>query len=249
MTISAVILARNEEMNIKACIESVAWCNEVIVIDDNSIDKTAKIATSLGATVYTRNLDANFAAQRNFGLEKALCDWILFLDADERVSSTLAFEIQGKITEPMDNYQGYYLKRLDTMWGRTLHFGETGSVTLLRLAKKGSGEWKGKVHEVWDVKGKTSILDNPLLHFPHQTLTSFLEEINFYTTLRAEELFEKKVKVSWWHILAYPKAKFFVNYFIKQGFRDGIPGLLVAILMSLHSFLVRGKLWVLWHKK
>src|SRR6185503_7075452 len=99
MTISAIILTRNEEKNVKECIQSVAWCKEVIVIDDNSTDKTTKIAASLGATVYAHGLDNNFAQQRNFGLEKASCDWVLFLDADERVSSTLAFEIQGKVTE------------------------------------------------------------------------------------------------------------------------------------------------------
>lgn len=249
MTISAVILTKNEEVNIQACIQSVSWCNEIIVVDDNSTDNTEKIAKKLGAIVYTKSLDNDFAKQRNFGLEKATSDWVLFLDADERVSSTLAFEIQGKISEPMDNYAGYYMKRLDSMWGRTLVFGETGNSILLRLAKKDSGVWKGKVHETWVVEGRVGELNNVLLHFPHPTLTSFLEEINFYTTLRAEELFEKKVTVSWWQILFYPKAKFFVNYVVRRGWQDGIPGLLLAVIMSLHSFLVRAKLWTLWHRK
>lgn len=249
MTISAIILTRNEEENIQECIASVRWCNEVIVIDDNSTDDTVKIAKQLGATVYTHALDNDFASQRNFGLEKAHFDWVLFLDADERVSSTLAFEIQGKIAESMDNYGGYFLKRLDSMWGRILQYGETGHVHLLRLARKDAGIWKGKVHEVWEIRVKTSVLDNPLLHFPHPTLTTFLEEINFYTTLRAEELFEKRISVQWWQILVYPQAKFFVNYVVKHGWRDGVPGLLLAGIMSLHSFLVRAKLWTLWHKK
>lgn len=249
MTISAVILTKNEEKSIQSCISSLSWCDEVIVIDDNSSDKTRAIAEKLKAKVYEHSLGNNFAEQRNYGLEKAQGDWILFVDADEQVSQSLAFEIQGKISENIENVQGYFVKRLDSMWGKTLQYGENGKITLLRLARKDAGTWQGKVHETWEISGKTGLLTNPLHHFPHQTVSEFLNEINFYTDVRAQELFDKKTKVSWWHIIVYPKAKFFVNYFIKLGIRDGLPGLMVALLMSFHSFLVRGKLWILWHKK
>ncbi len=134
------------------------------------------------------------------------------------------------------------------MWGKVLKHGETGNISLLRLAKKGSGEWEGTVHERWNIKGKTTTLRNSLDHFPHQTIAEFLREINFYTDLRAEELFRKKVKSNWLSIIIYTKAKFFVDYVIKAGFLDGLEGLVFALLMSLHSFLVRGKLWLLWQK-
>ncbi|SRR5260221_290630 len=247
--ISAVILTKNEEKNIEACLKTLLWCDEIILIDDNSSDTTVAIAQKLGAKVYVRALSNDFASQRNFGLEKARGDWIFFTDADERVSESLAFEIQTKLTMQLNHALGYFVKRMDTMWGHQLRFGETGNTRLLRLGRKNAGMWQGEVHERWSMQGNVADLQNPLLHFPHQTLTEFLQEINFYTDIRAKELFVQKITVDWWEIILYPKVKFIVNYFIKLGLLDGIPGLLVALLMSFHSFLVRGKLWILWHKK
>lgn len=246
--ISVVILTKNEEKHIGDCLDSVSWCDEKIVIDDHSDDKTVEIARKKGAKVFTHSLHNDFSEQRNFGLEKAQEEWVLFIDADERVSSALWYEVMQHISESIDDYAGFYLKRQDTMWNKVLKHGETGNVKLLRLAKKGVGKWEGDVHEQWKVNGKMLVLQNPLDHFPHSTVADFLQEINFYTDLRAEELFRKKTKSNWMAILAYPKAKFFLNYFIRRGFLDGLPGLVVAILMSLHSFLVRAKLWLMWQK-
>lgn len=247
--ITVVILTKNEEKNIEKCLGNLSWCDEVIVIDDESQDKTVDIAKKMGAKVLIRPLQDDFAGQRNAGLEKAKGDWVLFIDADERVPQALWYEIMAKTNDPFNPYIGYYLKREDTMWGKKLRHGETGAIKLLRMAKKDTGKWNGKVHETWKVKGKTDVLQNPLMHYPHQTIKEFLQEINYYSSLRAQELRKQKVAVSWVSILLYPKAKFVVNYFLKAGFLDGLPGLLFALMMSLHSFLVRGKLWQLWQKK
>lgn len=246
--ISAVVLTKNEENNIVDCLESVSWCDEVIVIDDHSTDNIVELAKRTGAIVHSHALDQDFSAQRNFGLQKAQGEWVLFVDADERVSSALWYEIMAMINNPIGGYVGFYLKRKDTLWGKELQYGETGNIKLLRLAKKDAGLWEGYVHETWQVKGKTSVLKNPLIHFPHQTVAEFLTEINYYTTIRAKELYKKKVPVFWWQILLYPKAKFALNYFIKGGFLDGLPGFVFALMMSFHSFLVRSKLWLRWQK-
>ncbi len=246
--ISAIILTKDEEVHIEACIATVSWCDEVVVIDDESTDKTVAKAKKAGAKVFTRPLNNNFAAQRNFGITQASGDWLLFIDADERVSSALWYEIMQVINEPFESIKGYYIYRKDTMWGKLLLHGETGKKKFLRLAKKGSGEWHGLVHETWKINGKTKVLNNHLDHFPHPSVTEFLREINYYTDVRAKELYEKKVKVHWWSILLFPTGKFIGNYYFKAGFRDGVPGFIVAMLMSLHSFLVRGKLWRLWIK-
>lgn len=247
--ISAVILTKNEEKNIERSLQSVSWCDEIIVIDDYSSDKTVEIAKKLGAKVYIRTLHQDFSAQRNFGLEKAKGDWVLFIDADEKIPSPLWYEIMSYTNNPFNEFTGFYIKRIDTMWGRELKYGETGNIKLLRLAKKGAGEWQGQVHETWKIKGKIITLNNALLHYPHETVEKFLKEINHYTDLRAEELFSKKKKVYWWSIILYPKAKFLLNYIIRRGFLDGQPGLVFALMMSFHSFLVRAKLWKLWVKK
>ncbi len=118
------------------------------------------------------------------------------------------------------------------MWGQILKHGETGNIKLLRLAKKRAGKWEGRVHETWKVVGRKMTLQNHLDHFPHPTIESFLKEINFYTDLRAKELYEQKIKAYWWSPLLYPVAKFKLNYILRRGFQDGLPGLVFAMLMS-----------------
>lgn len=242
--ISVVILAKNEEKNIADCLNSVARCDEKIVIDDFSRDKTVEIAERNGAKVY-RNRLKNFSEQRNFGLAKAVNDWVLFVDADERVSQSLWYEIDHSINSALEKVEGYFLRRNDIMWGKELKYGENANTKFVRLAKKTSGKWSGKVHERWNIKGKTKTLNHPLIHYPHQSVQEFLNEINYYTDLRAHELYENKEKANWISIILYPSVKFMQNYIYKRGFMDGIPGLITAIIMSFHSFLVRGKLWML----
>lgn len=245
--ISAIILTKNEAKNIEECIKSLTWCDEKIIIDDNSTDGTLDIAKKLGVKTYINTL-SDFSTQRNFALENAKGDWVLFIDADERISPALCFEIMQHINEPTENYAGFYFKRKDIMWGKELKYGESGTIKLLRLARKNSGKWTGIVHEKWEISGNTTILINPLYHFPHQSVGEFLSEINYYTDLRAKELFKLKVKTDWLLIIIYTKAKFIQNYLIRLGFLDGLPGLIISLMMSFHSFLVRGKLWLLWQK-
>lgn len=243
--LSAVVLTKNEEKNIKDCLVGLSFCDEVIVVDDNSSDKTVEIAQTFGAKVFFHALDDDFSGQRNFGLEKASGEWVLFVDADERVTSHLRREITQLTKNPINQCAGFFIKRVDFLWGEKLKYGEAGNIKLLRLAKKDRGLWQGKVHETWKIKGRVRELKNPLLHYPHQTVKELLEKINFYTDLRARELYTTGIPVYLPSILLYPLGKFFVNYFLKRGFLDGMPGLILAIMMSFHSFLVRGKLWYL----
>lgn len=244
--ITAIILSKNEEQNIGKCLESVKWCDEIIVVDDESTDRTLEIAKKYKATIYSHLLNDNFSAQRNFGISKTKHDWILFVDCDEVVSDALAYEISNAIQlkgQSLRDYNGFYLKRSDFMWGKQLKYGETGNIKLLRLAKKDSGLWEGAAHEQWRIRGSVECLNNPILHFPHRTLEEFLKEINFYTDIRAKELKSSNANFFFLSVILYPIGKFLINYFIKRGFMDGIHGLVFAVVMSFHSFLVRGKLW------
>lgn len=250
--ISAIILTKNEEKNIKNCLENLKWCDEVLIIDDNSTDRTIEIVKKYKTIVYSRPLNNDFSSQRNFGISKAKSDWVLFVDSDEVISDGLVYEISNAIQRKdrhLNDFDGFYIKRAYVMWGRKLRYGEVGDEWRLRLAKKTAGRWEGKVHERWKVKGLVGRLNNPIFHFPHQTLDEFLKEINFYTDIRAQELKSKKVKVFFWSIILYPLSKFIINYIFKRGFLDGVHGLVFAIIMSLHSFLVRGKLWLMWGKE
>src|SRR3989344_732954 len=250
--LSIVILTKNEEKNIIDCLETAVWADELIIVDDNSMDRTIDVINSLGnkkIKIYKNVLSDNFSNQRNFVLSKSTKDWVLFLDADERITSGLKEELNTTIINRENNISGYFIKRVDVMWDKLLNHGETGDIRLLRLAKRGTGAWVGKVHEKWQVDGEVGELDGQILHYPHQSINEFLLDINYYSSLRAQELFGRKVKAKVQDIMIYPIAKFFKNYLIKFGFLDGIEGLIFALMMSFHSFLVRGKLWLLWQKK
>jgi glycosyltransferase involved in cell wall biosynthesis len=243
--ITAVVLTHNDELQIEKTLKSVSWCDEVMVLDDQSSDGTREIAKKFGARVLNRASAGDFAAQRNFALEAAKGDWILFVDSDEVISEVLQKEIQEVVIQHMK--VGYFFKRQDYLYGKPLIYGETGSVRLLRLAQKNSGKWVRPVHEVWDVGDKTMELDNPILHYPHPDVRRFLSDINTYSTLNAQYLYKEKIRVPAWHIVVYPTAKFFRNYIWHKGYLDGTPGAILAIMMSFHSFLTRAKLYMLWH--
>lgn len=252
-SLTAIVLTKNAQSTIKTCLESIRFCNEIIIIDDLSTDKTIQTIKSFSKThknvkIFEKSLTNDFSAQRNFGLEQASSDWVLYVDSDEVVSESLSTEIISTIYHVPNPHNGYYIQRIDEMWGKRLLHGENGNTYILRLAKKDKGKWSGKVHETWEIQGKTTQLKFPLYHFPHPTITEFLQEINFYTTLRSQELYEKKVPVSGWSILLHTKGKFWQDYLLKQGYLDGIEGFIFALFMSMHAFLVRGKLWLLYKK-
>lgn len=243
MKISAVVLTKNEAKNIRACLKTLQFCDEIIVVDDHSQDQTRQIAKKMGAKIFTRMLEKDFSAQRNFGLKQARNEWVLFVDADERVSPGLAREITNyKFNITYDD--GFYVKRDDLFLGRWLRFGETAQVKLIRLARKRAGRWHRKVHEVWQIpSGSLGQLKNPLLHDPHPNLSAFLSQINDYTTLDAQAFDQAGKRFQLWQLFFYPLAKFFLNYCWRLGFLDGYPGLIMALMMSFHSLITRIKLW------
>lgn len=258
--ISAVVLTKNEEENIVDCLESVSFCEEIIVVDDYSEDRTIGVIRRIGeirekTKIFSRHLDGDFAGQRNFGLKKAKGEWILFVDADERVTPELAREIReiGEI-RGIRGIGGFYIKRRDFLFGRWLKYGEIRNIKFIRLisraslqVRKGAGHWERRVHErlgALGTLGTLGTLKEPLLHYPHQTVSGFLREINFYTDLNAQEFYEQEKRLPrGLAIVIYPLVKFMQNYFLKLGFLDGMAGFLQASFMSFHSFLTRGKLW------
>ena len=249
MNLSAIVLTKNEEKEIKECFECLNFCDEIIIIDDNSSDRTIDFAKKMGARVYKRKLGKNFAAQRNFGLSKARGKWVLFVDADERVSEFLRNEIIQITNDPTINYLGLYFKRDDYIWGRKLKHGETANVKLLRLARRKAGRWTRRVHEIWNVVGRTRDLKNPLIHYPHSTLADFITSVNFTSSLHARANLEEGKKSSLTKIIVWPIGKFVSNYIFKRGFLDGIQGFIVALVMSFHSYLAWSKLWFLQRKR
>lgn len=248
--LSIVILAKNEEKVIGRTIKSAQWTDEVIVIDDNSIDATAHVAKKTGARVFLRRLEGDFAEQRNFGIEKAKGDWVLFIDADEVVSPQLAIEIRKVISGQENRTQAYYIKRRDFFWGQEMKWGELQTLYkngLIRLMKKGSGQWQGTIHESFITSQPVGKLKSFINHHPHATISNFLKRINYYSTLRAVELAKAGQKSNVLEIIFLPLGKFIYTYFVKQGFRDKEAGFAYSFMMSFHSFLVRAKLYLKTH--
>ena len=241
--LSAVILAKNEEKQIASVIKNVTFAKEIIVIDDYSIDKTSTIAKKNKARVYKRHLEQNFAQQRNFGLQKAKYDWVLFLDADEVISKKLQTQIV-KIKINTD-YSAYLFKRIDLFWNKKLYFGEIKNIFVPRLVNKKQGQFVRTVHEVWHTHKKIKKIYEPLYHYSHPTLSEFIKKINFYSTLNAKVLYKKGQNTQAFDILFTPLLKFVYLYFFKFGFIDGVEGLVYSLMMSFHSFLSRAKLYLL----
>lgn len=242
--ISALVLTKNEEKNIERCLTGLSFCKEIILIDDYSEDKTLTIAKKIYSKVkiYKRKLNNNFSRQRNFGLSIARGDWILFLDADEVISATLRDEIIKETRAT--SYSGFYIKRRDFFLEKEIKHGEAGNVKLLRLGRKNRGQWRRSVHEIWNIKGETSELVNPIIHYSHETIGQFIDDINKYSTIHALQKIKDRDKRSVWKILFFPVGKFIMNYFFKLGFLDGVEGFIMAMMMSFHSFLSWSKLWI-----
>lgn len=245
MTITAIVLTHNNEDTIEQCLSSLSFCSTTMVIDNNSTDTTRNIAKKMGAHVIKHRHDGNFAFQRNFAFDQIKTDWALFVDSDEIVPEDLAKEIQSAVQH--EENVAYYIRRKDIWCNKELKHGEVADVYangLIRLMRRRSGTWKGRVHEVFEVyDGEVDRLYHFLHHYPHQTVASFLTDVNWYSSLRAKELYEAKQKVSSWQLMAYPFGKFLYTYIIKLGFLDGAPGFVYSFLMSFHSFLVRAKLY------
>lgn len=242
--ISICILTHNDARTLQNCLESISWGDEVVVVDDNSTDSSVALVKKIipKARIFSRALEGNFAAQRNFALEKAKGDWVLFVDPDEIVTPRLRVGIMSAIKAQRTN--GFLLRRRDVFFGKRLYFGETGHIRLLRLGKKGKGQWSREVHEKWNIEGRVMEISAPLEHYPHPTIKEFLYDLNFYTSIDATHMYlNDGVRFSYFRAIANPVGKFIQNFVLKLGFLDGLPGFIIAAMMSLHSLMVRIKLY------
>ena len=251
--ISILLITHNEESNLQKYWTWLDQCkniNEIIVVDEKSSDKTTEILKKLETKkikvkIFERGLEDNFSNQRNFGIEKTTNNWVLWLDADEKPSKSLI-----RFLNHIDNlqYKNYAFKRNDIFLGYELKHGENTSQYFLRFFNKKYGRFAGAVHEIWQSPKEVKNKKIHIHHYPHQTLKTFIKKLNFYSDIRAQELFDQNQKSNLFQIIFYPLGKFIQDYFFKLGFLDGTPGIIMALGMSFHSFLVRAKLWQLSHQ-
>lgn len=240
--ISTVILYKNEQEDLNRCINSLSWCKDIVVVHDSQDSHLNTLVQKSNIRVVKRLLSNDFSAQRNFGMEYAKNDWILFIDADEELSQELQAELESLNPDPQ--FSAYAISRIDIFWNQKMLHGEVGTAVnrgILRLVHKHKGTWQGVVHEIFSTSGTTARLNHSILHYPHQTVSEFIQDINYYSSLRAKEIAARPQGQLFIELLLYPPAKFFYTYFLKFGLLDGAAGFVYSFMMAFHSFLVRAK--------
>lgn len=231
--VSVLILAKNEARNLPACLSTVNWANEVIVVVDRaSCDDTQAIARRGADLVAVRTFD-DFAAQRNAALALATGEWVFAIDADERATPELAAEIRRVTSDPKARHAGYRVPIRSVILGRPFRYSGTQHDRPLRLFRRGSGRWVGTVHETVDLDGTAGRLRNALQHRTIPDMQTFLRKLNEYTTLEALR-FEREGRAFRAADLAVRPAWTFVKLYVgKQGFRDGLEGLAFCALSGV----------------
>jgi glycosyltransferase involved in cell wall biosynthesis len=229
-SLTVIIPTYNEAAYLPDALHSAAFAKEIIVIDSFSTDDTAAIAERHGARVLQRKFDT-FSNQKNFALSYASSDWVLFLDADERITHSLQEELLSVIDEPQ--HHGYAITFPHFYMNRFLYH---HSDTVLRLVRRQGAHFTGKVHERLHCTGTTGTLKNPMLHYTYKGLHPYIKKKERYAWFQAEQLFERRKKVTWFHLTIKPIFRFFSSYILRGGFRDGIPGLAVATVNAYGVF-------------
>ncbi|HSL24248.1 MAG TPA: glycosyltransferase family 2 protein [Vicinamibacterales bacterium] len=243
--LSVTIITKNEAGNIAAAIGSVAWANDVLVVDCGSTDATVEIARARGARVLHRAWQG-FAEQKNYAAGQAAYDWILSLDADERVTPALADEIRALMAADPPPHPGYRIPRVSWYLGRWIRTTDWYPDRQLRLYDRRRGSWQNRrVHESVTVQGAAGRLTHEIQHRPYRDLAHHLTTMNRYTTLAAEEMYEQGQRSGLGSILFLPVAAFIRNYLLRRGFMQGTRGLIISHLNSYYVLLKFLKLWEL----
>jgi len=250
-TIAAIVITKNEERNIAACLECLKWVDEVIVVDAESSDRTVELAKAYTPNVFVRAWPG-YGPQKNFAMAKATADWILIVDADERVTDELREEIQGVLRKSPSPSRGersdvvaYRIPRRNYYYRRWIRGAGQYPDPQLRLVRRGRGRYNDLlVHEHLEVDGLIGELHGHLDHHAHPTVLAHELKIDRYSTLATEERIQTgKPKAAWYHLLVNPPWTFVKFYFLRGGFRDRLPGLIVSGFSAAHVLLKYAKLW------
>lgn len=243
--ISAIIIAKNEETMIADCIDSVNFCDEVIVLDGESEDRTREIARKMGAVVYQEPF-IDFATARNTGLEKTKGEWVFYIDADERVNADLRKSILEAIVS--QKIAGYTVHRKNYYFG---HHEWPYIETMERLFKKDQLKgWHGALHESPTISGSIGMLDGFLLHYTHRDLASMLAKTMVWSSAEAKLRYDAHhPKMTWWRFPRVMLSAFFTSYVSQKGYKAGLVGLIESMYQSFSIFVTYAKLWEMQHEK
>jgi glycosyltransferase involved in cell wall biosynthesis len=242
--VSVTVITRNEAADIGDALASVSWADELIVVDSESTDDTASIARRFTDRVVVRPWPG-YVEQKNFAASLACHDWVLSLDADERVTPALAAEIQRTLQQGPE-HKGFQIPRVTWHLGRWIRTTDWYPDYQLRLYDRRSAQWTGRyVHESLVVNGGVGRLREDLQHYAYRDVAEHLETIDRYTTYAARQMHEDGRRAGWLQIAGHPALAFLRNYVLRGGIRDGVPGLIVSAMNAHYVMLKFAKLWEL----
>lgn len=239
--VSVAIITKDEERNMRACLESLKWADEIVVVDSGSKDKTMEICKELGAQVYMEEWQG-YARQKNLAIAKTKNEWVLNIDADERVTPQLAAEI-AEVLNRETKFNGFYLRRQNFFGQKWIRHGGWYPDYNLRLFRKSKGRFQERqVHEKAVVEGEVGFLKNPLVHRTYNSVAEFLQRQDLYSTLAAQEMHREGKRYHFYDILFRPSWTFLQMYLLRAGFLDGYYGFLLAKLYAYYTLAKYSKL-------
>jgi len=234
--ISAIIITKNEELNIDKCLRSISWCDEIIVLDSGSTDKTEQICKNYTENFYFHEWQG-YGPQKQAALLKAKYNWVLSIDADEEVTSELKEEIL-EILASENNFSGFLIPRKSFYLGKFINHSGWYPDYILRIGNRKKISFSEDiVHEKMTIDGNVGKLKNNLLHYPYRNIYHHFEKINNYSELSAKKMFLNNKSASPWKIIFAPLFAFFRAYFLKKGFLDGYQGFLISLSTGISTYL------------
>lgn len=247
--LSAIIITKNEEQLIKDCLLSVSFVDEIILVDTGNTDSTNEIASSLGARII-KSHGTDYSQFRNAGLKSAQGDWILYVDADERVTPLLKNEIE-QIVSSSASGSAYQIPRRNVYLGKDMHFGGWGNDKVIRLFRRENlKEYRGELHEQPVFDGELETTNYELVHFSHRDLSSMLEKTISFTNYEAQlRISANHPPVVWWRFLRVMFTEAWHRFIKLQAFRDGPEGIIDGLFQVFNSFIIYTRLWELQNTK
>ncbi|MGB5105909.1 MAG: glycosyltransferase family 2 protein [Candidatus Zixiibacteriota bacterium] len=241
--LSVIIITKNEELNLRRCLDSIRFADEIIINDTGSSDQTIAIACEYKCRVLENDF-AGFGRAKQQALEAATCEWVLSIDADEVIDAELAESIRKAIDSKSAN--GCRFRRKSQFLGRWIMHSGWYPGYVMRLFRRECGRFNdNRVHESVILSGKAARIEGHMLHYTYPFSSLYIEKMNRYTSLYAEQMTQNGKRFSFWKLLVKPPIYFFKIYIIKQGFRDGLAGLILAVFSTFDVFARHVKLWEL----
>jgi glycosyltransferase involved in cell wall biosynthesis len=241
--ISAIITSFNEEINIRECLESVLWADEILLVDSYSADRTIDIARSVPGVRILQHEYFGSAAQKNWAMDRAAHGWLLIVDADERVTAELGREIQALLARGPDA-ELYYVRRQNIFVDRIIRHSGWSTDKVIRLIRKGAARYPNRrVHADIPAVGRTPVLEAPLLHYTFRSFEQYLEKFHRYAAWGAAEAYRRGRRPTFVELGLRPAWRFFRMYVLQAGFLDGRHGFVLCALQAYGVFLKWAKVW------